>query len=457
MSLHTDKRLLRCIMLISLCFLLTSTGWIGWEYHLMALLPAKVSDICTMVIGYLLQAVGIGFFAFLQYRKNIPVRKIYAFALPLHLAFMIPAYLDPGVFGSLLFGFLMNLLCGCIAGCYLYDLAAGVRKERRATAFAAGYGLSILASWLLSVIAGRTVRPDITALVISAVLSLSVLFIVWDPKEQSQEKPVSEKSTSEKPAPVDRKTLAPLLLLVFLFSLINSSGITFSSADIGISVNLELCRIMYAFSLLIAGIITDRSRKWGSILAFTVLITPLILLALRPEPFPGAFFWVLQYFVFGFVAVFRITLFSDSASEHNTLYLSGLGLLSGRAGDALGEALSILSAPHTVFHVLLTSVLFAVAVGVFFHSFQVLYRPAASEAPLPESPEEKLLRFSIGHDLSLREREMLRLILAEKTNAEIAEELSISENTVKFHVRNILQKTDCRNRKDLFALFLNHS
>ena len=50
-------------LLICLCFLLTSTGWLAWEYHLMDQVSADVSDICTMVTGYLLQAAGIGSFA----------------------------------------------------------------------------------------------------------------------------------------------------------------------------------------------------------------------------------------------------------------------------------------------------------------------------------------------------------------------------------------------------------
>ena len=40
-----------------------------------------------------------------------------------------------------------------------------------------------------------------------------------------------------------------------------------------------------------------------------------------------------------------------------------------------------------------------------------------------------------------------------KTNKEIAEALFISENTVKFHMRNLLKKTDCKKRGDVIKLF----
>ena len=68
---------------------------------------------------------------------------------------------------------------------------------------------------------------------------------------------------------------------------------------------------------------------------------------------------------------------------------------------------------------------------------------------------ERFALFAAKHDLSSREREVLGLIITEKTNAEIAEELCISENTVKFHVRNLLQKTRCKNRKELHSHYFH--
>jgi two-component system nitrate/nitrite response regulator NarL len=49
--------------------------------------------------------------------------------------------------------------------------------------------------------------------------------------------------------------------------------------------------------------------------------------------------------------------------------------------------------------------------------------------------------------LSGREREVLALVSAGATNKEIAEELTITENTVKVHLRHILDKLDLRNRQ----------
>ena len=56
-----------------------------------------------------------------------------------------------------------------------------------------------------------------------------------------------------------------------------------------------------------------------------------------------------------------------------------------------------------------------------------------------------------GHALTDREWEVLRLVAAGHTNREVAERLSISENTVKFHMRGILDKLHLRNRTEVTA------
>ena len=66
--------------------------------------------------------------------------------------------------------------------------------------------------------------------------------------------------------------------------------------------------------------------------------------------------------------------------------------------------------------------------------------PPAEPEPLPELSQ-----------LSMRERDVLRLLASGARNAEIAEELLISVNTVKFHVSNLLRKVGARNRAQLIA------
>ncbi len=54
--------------------------------------------------------------------------------------------------------------------------------------------------------------------------------------------------------------------------------------------------------------------------------------------------------------------------------------------------------------------------------------------------------------LTSREEEVISLILLMRSNKEIAKELRISERTAKFHVTNILRKTEVKSRQTLLGL-----
>tara|TARA_B100000315_G_C14539869_1_gene570340 strand:+ start:305 stop:928 length:624 start_codon:yes stop_codon:yes gene_type:complete len=55
--------------------------------------------------------------------------------------------------------------------------------------------------------------------------------------------------------------------------------------------------------------------------------------------------------------------------------------------------------------------------------------------------------------LTKRELEVLSSLAAGRTNKEIASELNVSNNTVKFHVRNLYQKLNVKNRSQAVSLY----
>lgn len=60
-------------------------------------------------------------------------------------------------------------------------------------------------------------------------------------------------------------------------------------------------------------------------------------------------------------------------------------------------------------------------------------------------------------DLTPRESELLQALPSGGTNAQIAKELGLSVNTVKFHLKSLYDKLSARNRAQAVALYLQHT
>lgn len=58
----------------------------------------------------------------------------------------------------------------------------------------------------------------------------------------------------------------------------------------------------------------------------------------------------------------------------------------------------------------------------------------------------------IGDDLTPRQKDVLTLLVKGQSNKEIAENLTISQSTVKHHVRAVLEKLDASNRSEAVAI-----
>ena len=79
----------------------------------------------------------------------------------------------------------------------------------------------------------------------------------------------------------------------------------------------------------------------------------------------------------------------------------------------------------------------------------VMIRTMEGESIYPS--ETPLIRLGDvdSHDLTKKELEVLRLIVQGDTNVEIAEQLTLSVETVKVHVKSLLSKTGFRTRTEL--------
>jgi DNA-binding NarL/FixJ family response regulator len=73
-----------------------------------------------------------------------------------------------------------------------------------------------------------------------------------------------------------------------------------------------------------------------------------------------------------------------------------------------------------------------------------------------EEEEEEEDTFTLKYKLTLREREVLQLLLDESSNKQIGETLNISTRTVETHRKNIMLKLDVKNNTGLIKKTLSY-
>ena len=434
-----------CALWVGLCFALTSAAYLSWLDRLLALTGSESADWLSMVAAYLFQAAGMAVACLrLKTRPDSANARTAALAIGLFALMSAPAILTRSAPAAVAFGMLMNLAYGVVAGQYMYAIAIGADANQRGIAFGGGYAAATVAVGLMALVADGSLLRGGTALLIYLPLAA---ITAWAASRLAVFRPpVAEAPAAQDMAEPDGKSLALTCAVIVMISAVKNLGFSFPSADIASGLNPQVSRMPYAIGLVAAGVIIDKNRKNGMMCTLAAMALPFIMLGLASEPVPSAICWGLDYLFFGFFSVFRVTLFLDIAARTRRWELAPAGLLMGRLGDVAGTGAALLLHGHRIALIALTAVLFVPAVFMLLRQFQRLYEP---EVVRQRSEQETFEAFCMRSDLSAREREVLRMILANHSNASISEALFISESTVKYHVRNVLQKTGCKNRSEL--------
>ena len=339
----------------------------------------------------------------------------------------------------------MNLLHGVVAGWYLTQLSAFVPQQYRGRVFGFGYAVGSVGSWVLSLpFQGQFLRMEG---IIPVYLILIVLTWFINLKATAEPSQTENEISSE---PLDNKGRMLLFLVIILMTITKTLGFYFPAADISKVINLEFSRAFYAAGLAIAGIISDKNRRYGAICCVAALVFSFISYVLHGQVEYTLVVWILGYIFFGFFSVYRVMVFSDIAAQKpSLLYLAAFGLISGRIGDSLGTYGGMLLSEKTIPLLAVTSGLFIVVILLFFTVYNKIYAPVIKGNDM----ERRLEQFSREYTLTTREKEVLRLVVGGQSNMEISSALYLSESTVKFHVGNILKKSGCTNRTTLTILF----
>lgn len=340
----------------------------------------------------------------------------------------------------------MNFLHGVIAGYYLMLLSACVPEKHRGKAFGFAYAFGSIGTWILSLLlGGKFLQSKLVIIVYLFLIAISFVLIEFAEVVPKKDEEYDKGELIRSPG------LWLILLFIVLLTFTKSVGFTFPLADIRGIVNVEFSRAFYALGLIAAGIINDKSRKFGAGLAFISIIFPFIAIALNDNPSVVTVMWILGYLFLGLLAVYRIIVVSDIAGKHTyLLHLAGAGLMAGRIGDMTGTLVGILLKNNTVLLLTITGIAAIIVIPFFLYIYQRLYIPIVTEE---KSLQTRYDEFELKYGLSGRECEVFRLLIDGRSNPEVADKLFISESTVKFHVSNILKKTTCHNRTEVTALF----
>jgi DNA-binding CsgD family transcriptional regulator len=411
-------------------------------------LTPKQIDLFLYGVCYLLQAVGMAAVAVCVYlRPDTFLHKHFFSAVMLLEAAVISITLLSGssFIIAIFMSVVMNLLHGAVAACYLIKLASSVPQQYRARAFGFGYAVGSVASWLLSLPDGGNFLDSRGIAYVYLVLIALTMLLNWRSEDIRYEKQGFGRGGDFNPR---------LLILAFgvlvLLSLVKNVGFYFPTADISEKIDLEFSRAFYALGLIAAGIINDKSRKSGAVCCLASLVFPFISIVLPGADYAMAL-WILGYIFLGFYAVYRVVLFSDiSASKPSLLPLAVCGLMAGRVGDSLGCLAGIYLGGSIIPLLSVTGGLFILVIFLFFTLYHRLYIPVLRTGG---SGEDRYRSFEKEYGLTRRESEVFRLVVQNLSNSEISGRLFVSESTVKFHIGNILKKTDCSNRSELIMQF----
>lgn len=454
------------VLVIGISFLWTSCSYLSWLYRLMEFTSSENADLFSEVIGYLFQAFGILLLYLLSKKSHINNQKhLFIIISVVDLAFSSISVLSVHLATTLIFGYCMNLCHGFIAAIYLQILATRIESNQQGFVFGLGYSIGSIGTWLLTLIDDNILK-SYESMVVNCILILLIAIIYYFLIEnhrtanvqQTAENTSGNKNEDETSASTFN-TAGFLFLASFTIIVVctlRNIGFYFPTADISSGISLEFSRIFYAFGLITAGLLCDKKRSFGIISSACSLVFPFLMLVLCNYTNASIVSWILGYVFFGYLNVYRVLLFIDLSNQksiHATPFFCAFGLMFGRIGDALGAYAGILLKQYQIALIVVSCILFIFAIMLLFALYTKLYMTQTIIQKIEKNEDDILFTFAQKYNISNRELDVFKEILTGISNGEISSNLFISENTVKFHIKNILKKTSCTNRNDLIALY----
>lgn len=456
-------------LFMALSFLFNGSAFLSLYHILGQISGIKNISYISVVLAYLVQCLGMALYGMLVKKvpalTNRPAFSCGILALEMLSVSLCMMTNEPGQ--TIICDLILNFFIGMNSGDYLTALSKYIPYGIRGTVFGTASGIGSVGSWLITLMGPDNFFISRRVLIVyAAIFILNTAVVCLRAYFKAARNETEEKHTEslQDRAPTLKISVLVLsALIITLFGAVHEMSAYFPLADeVNYSNTKEFARAFYAITLVAAGIISDLKRQLGGIICTVLLVMPFVFLALKGYYSNAFVILIISYLVIGFYSVFRAISFADYASEYASYgFITVGGLFFGRLGEAIGFGTSTFFEDNVI-ALVLVNVLLYIATIVLFACQQYLMGPKGLVSGAVKTKDEiegeedrtsPLEKFSANYGLSAREVEVLEQILAGKSNNEISEALFISGNTVKFHMKNILKKTECANRTELISMY----
>ncbi len=292
--------------IIALYFLWGGSAYISQMYRLYGFLSPEKVDFIAMGVNYASQVIGIVLFSLLLwYAPAIGSKSsLYVIGMFINTIIITLMLTWNNLFIIIFSGIIMNIFLGIFAAYQFTILASHVPQQMRGRAFGFAYAIGSVGTYLISIMRNGKIMETRYVLILYIGLILINIKLVTMVKDL----PVSgDRKRNISLCFLSKGSLFQYFTVFLLMSLINSIGSNYQSAAIFHGkINFELARAFYAIGLIAAGIITDKSRKYGALFCLSSLFFPFAAIALYKEPSLIFITWALSYLLLGFYSLIYI-------------------------------------------------------------------------------------------------------------------------------------------------------
>ncbi|MDD4421754.1 MAG: LuxR family transcriptional regulator [Eubacteriales bacterium] len=393
-------------------------------------------------------------------------RKVMVFAMGLCVLFSIPFYFAPSLLWAI--GLIASgYASGCGVAAWGYFLKAFTPKNERLRSCADVLILSNILMIAINV-TSEIWSPFAALSFALTCIPLGFFFIFLLPLNFN---PTSEATTRyEKPLKRDH----PLwILFLFIFIITINSGLMYQVINPAFEHLTGLVSWYWAVPYILALVILrflplDRKRSPVLYIGMGMIMAAFISFMLLGRG--GVDYLIVDTLMLGACGIFDLFWWSILGEmleyTNNPAKIFGIGLsanvLGVLCGDVIGIAVTSAGMPSAeiavialcivcITLVLLPSLNRKLVLLLKSHTYLTVYDNMS-----PSRKTDIILQTKTLDPLTVREQQVLQLILSAKSNREISAILFISENTVKTHIKNIFSKYDVSSRAELISTLLKN-